>query len=158
MSFQDFIYNVAHDYPGGVPALAARMNKNKTVLQHKLNPNCDTHGINADEVERIVDMADANFAAAEHFANKAGAVVVLLPKMPEVGDMGLLDEFMSVMAEIGQLSSEFQRSYADGEIDSNDLVRIAKEATDVHSRLLSFMKRVELMAVPDKRKKLKAVK
>jgi hypothetical protein len=158
MSFPDFIYNVAHDYPGGVPALAARMNKNKTVLQHKLNPNCETHGINADEIERIVDMANANFAAAEHFAHKAGALVVQLPDMPQVGDMELLDEFMSIMAELGQLSAEFQRGYSDGQIDSDDLDRISKEATDVHSRLLSFMKRVESMAVTSKDKKLQAVK
>jgi hypothetical protein len=45
MCIKDVIYRVVHAYPGGVPALAARMGMSKHVLQNKVNPNNDTKPI-----------------------------------------------------------------------------------------------------------------
>lgn len=39
----DAAYTLAYRYPGGVPALAARMGTSYNTLKHKLNPNNDTH-------------------------------------------------------------------------------------------------------------------
>jgi len=43
MSIKDVVYRVVHGYPGGVPAMAARMGISKHVLQNKVNPNNSTH-------------------------------------------------------------------------------------------------------------------
>jgi hypothetical protein len=155
MSFQDFVYRQAHQYPGKVPALAARMGKNTTVLQHKLNPNNTTHGINADEIEEVLDFTDGNMAAAEYFATKVGAVVVRLTEAP-LSDMELLDEFMSALKELGEFSSVFQNSFADGRITPDEFKKIKKEALDVQRQLATCLQRIE--ALVEKPKTIRRVK
>lgn len=141
MSFPDLIYRIAHDYPGKVPALAARMGKNPTVLSHKLNPNKESHGINADEIEEIIDFSDRSADVAAYFAEKAD--LLLIPKIIVQGsDMELLDGFMEVIGELGEFSTEFQKAYADKRIDSNDFKRLQKEGTDVMTRLAGFLDRI----------------
>jgi hypothetical protein len=159
MSFPDLLYRIAHQYPGAVPALAARMGKNQTVLQHKLNPNCSTHGINADEIEHLVDFSGSNLEVAEYFAGKVGAVVVKLADLPTVGDMELLDEFLGVLRELGELSAEFQHSWADGRITPQEFTRIRKEANDVQAQIITLLARIESLVEPDQKtgKNIRAV-
>jgi len=151
MSIEDFAYRVAHDYPGGVRPLATRMRPPTDddpapnygqVLINKLNPNCGTHSLLAREFEQIVDFTGTNLEAADYFAAKVGALVVRLDAFAG-SDLELLDAFMSVMKELGELSAEFQKDYADGNISADDLHRISKEARDVHMRLCAFVMRVE---------------
>ena len=150
MSFPDLLYRIAHQYPGAVPALAVRMGKNQTVLQHKLNPNCSTHGINADEIEQLVDFTGSNMAVAEYFAGKIGAVVVRVSDVyAAVGDMELLDEFLSLVHELGELSAEFQKSWSDGRITQKEFTRIRKEANDVQGQIISLMSRIESLVEPE---------
>lgn len=142
MSFPDFLYRIAHGAPGAVPALAARMKKNVTVLQHKLNPNCSTHGVMAEEAEQILDFSNKNFEAAEYFAAKANAVVIPLI-VCDGSDMELLDGFMDVVKELGEFSAEFQRDWADGRITEKEFKRLKDEATEVQARMISLMARIE---------------
>lgn len=151
MSFPDLLYRIAHQYPGAVPALAVRMGKNHTVLQHKLNPNCSTHGINADEIEQLVDFSGCNLSVAEYFAGKAGAVVVKLADLPAVSDMELLDEFLGVVRELGELSSEFQQAWADGRISMTEFGRIKKEANDLQVQVMVLLQRIESLVEPDQK-------
>ena len=158
MSFPDLLYRIAHQYPGAVPALAVRMGKNQTVLQHKLNPNCSTHGINADEIEQLVDFTGSNMAVAEYFAGKIGAVVVRVSDAhAAVGDIELLDEFLSLVHELGELSGEFQRSWADGRITQKEFTRIRKEANDVQGQIISLMSRIESLVEPENSKSIRVV-
>src|SRR5690242_18137866 len=52
MSTNDAAYRLAHRYPGGIAALAARMGANANTLQHKFNPNAGTHRLTLDEAEQ----------------------------------------------------------------------------------------------------------
>lgn len=141
MSFPDFVFRVAHGYPGKVPALAARMAKNVTTLQNKLNPNYPSHGINADEIEQILDLSDSNKAAAEFFAAKVGCVV-FQPSEQQCSDIELLDAFMQVLQELGEFSAEFKQDFSDGNISQEEFDRIVKESDDVIARLLELRSRI----------------
>lgn len=141
MSFPDLLYRIAHDSPGAVPALAARMAKNPTVLQNKLNPHCRTHGVMADEAEQIIDFSGCNLMVAEYFAGKAGAVVVPLTAF-DGSDMALLDGFMTVLADLGNFSTEFQRDWADGRIDKEEFARLRQQAQTVQSHLYALLDRI----------------
>lgn len=138
MTIAHLAYRLAHQFNGGVVALSSMMGKGEKVLQSKLNPNTDTHHLNIEELEMLADFTASNLSVAEYFAEKANAVVVPLPDMPDLSDMGLLDGFMAIMAEIGLLSAEFQKDYADGEITKKEFERIAIEVSAVQSKLLSF--------------------
>jgi hypothetical protein len=141
LSLPDLLYHIAHDYPGAVPALAQRMNKVEGTLQKKLNPNLDSHGMNAEEIEMMVDFANANHRLARYFGDKADMLMV--PKIVIHGsDTELLDGYMDIIKELGELSTKVQTSYADGAITARELVAIEQEGTDVMIRLASFIDRV----------------
>lgn len=121
------------------------MGKGEKVFQNKLNPNSETHYLNIDEFEMLTDFADRNLDVAEYFAQKVNAVVVKLPAGQEC-DMALLDVFMSVMKELGDVSSKFQQAYADGDINQFEYSDICKEIDDVVSRVLAFKEEVRRVA------------
>lgn len=131
-------YRMAHQFNGGVVALAHMMGKGEKVLASKLNPNTDTHHLNIEELEMMADFTNSNLELAEYFADKAGAVVIKLPALPDLSDMGLLDGYLAIMRELGALSSEFQDDYSDGEIDGKEFSRIAHKISLVQGKLLAF--------------------
>ncbi len=141
MTIKHLAYRFAHEFKGGAIALANMMGKGEKVFQNKLNPNSETHFLNIDEFEMLADFADRNLDVAEFFAHKVNAVVVQLPAGQEC-DMALLDVFMSVMKELGEVSSKFQQAYADGVISQFEYHEICKEVDDVIARLLTFKNEV----------------
>lgn len=137
MTIKHLAYRIGHDFSGSVAGLASLMNKGDVVLRSKLNPNSESHHLNIEEFEMMVDFANRNLDVAEYFASKVNAVVVVMPAAPE-GDMALLDLFMGAMKELGEVSAEFQKSYADGNITSKEFARISEEIDDVLEKLLEF--------------------
>lgn len=143
MTIRHLAYRIAHDYPGTVIGLAAHMGKGAQVLTNKLNPNSETHHLTITELETLADFTNANIAIAEYFAHKANAVVVPLPLVPDESDMGLLDGYMAIMKEMGDLASRFQTAYADGDITTKEFEQIEAEVVDVQSKLLSFQAQIK---------------
>ncbi|WP_447956527.1 phage regulatory CII family protein [Vreelandella sp. EE7] len=48
------LYHAARDYPGGGKAIAAVYGLPATTLQHRLNPNADTHRLTIDDLEYVL--------------------------------------------------------------------------------------------------------
>lgn len=107
------------------------------LLTNKVNANSESHTLNVQEAEACIDRINANYEVAEYFAHKAGAVVVRLPDVIE-SDMALLDEFMAIPVELGDVCNKFQRAYADGNINKQEFKVISKEVDDEIAALLSF--------------------
>lgn len=144
MTYAHKIYHLAHNYPGGVVALATAMQMGEKVLQNKVNPNTETHDLGSKrQLEMFLDFTNGNQETAEYFAAKCNAVVVKLPEVANLGDMALLDSFMAIMRELGDLSSEFQTAYADGEINKKEFEKIAIEVAAVQSKLLAFQAAIQ---------------
>jgi len=135
-------YRIAHEFVGSVAGLASLMGRGDVVLRNKLNPNSESHHLNIEEFEMMVDFANKNFDVAEYFATKAHSVVVQMPELPE-SDMALLDVFMGAMKELGEVSAAFQKSYADGDITSREFSEISNEVDDVIAKLLEFKSAVK---------------
>lgn len=49
------LYHAARDYPGGGKAIAAIYGLPATTLQHRLNPNADTHKLSIDDLEHVLE-------------------------------------------------------------------------------------------------------
>lgn len=139
MTITHLAYRLAHQFNGGVVALASMMGKGDKVLSSKLNPNTDTHHLNIEELDMLADFTNSNLELAEYFAAKGNAVVVPFPVVPDDGDMGLLDGYMAIMKELGELSSTFQSAYADGNITEREFEQINHEASDVIAKALAFV-------------------
>lgn len=138
MKITHLAYRIAHEYRGGVVALSSMMAKNDRVMASKLNPNIDTHHLTIEEFSMLADFTNTNVEVAQYFAEKQNAVVVELPAIPAGGDMGLLDNYMDIMKELGELSTEFQKDFADGNINNKEFDCIAHQVSQVQARLSAF--------------------
>lgn len=138
MTIEHIAYRIAHEFKGGVVALASMMGKGEKVLQSKLNPNIDSHFLNIGELEMLADFTDRNEDVARYFAEKANAVLIKLPAAPIDGDMEMLDLVMSSIKELGEVFSVFQIAWADGRITDREYSQVSNEIDDVIARLLEF--------------------
>lgn len=71
MDMFDTIHEVAHEYPGGVEALAARMGKNAGTMRKKLLPNETSHELTVKELRQIVAFSNTD-RIAQSFAEDRG--------------------------------------------------------------------------------------
>ena len=117
MNTIDVIHDVAHSYPGGVEALAARMGKSGDTLRKKVLPTNDTHELTVKE-----------------------------PDFEALSDKEILDLFLDLQAQQGEWAREISKAMSNGEIDWDELVKIRKEynefitaSAEVMNRLQSFM-------------------
>lgn len=145
MNILDASFHVAHDFPGGVVALAARMGVSQNVLNKKVDPRQDTHHLRLDEALKVGVIANDKRILQAH-ANAHNCVVVPLPDMPDSGDMALLDGFMDIINELGEFTRAFQEAYRDGKITPSEIKQISSEAADVQTRLAAFVLRLQEMA------------
>jgi len=148
MNIQDAAYNTAHDFPGGVPALAVRMGISPNVLQNKVNPSQEHHKLTLNEAVKMQAIT-GDLRMLHAMADALGCVCIQLPVHDQAGDMELLDSFMGVVSELGDLSAEFQQSWADGQITLKEFARIRNEAYDVQARLAELLARIERLAEQD---------
>jgi len=144
---QDAAFHTAHDFPGGVAALAQRMGDvSPNVLNKKVDPNAESHHLRLDESVKMQSITgDTRILKAMAFA--LNHVVIPLPDMPESGDASLLDSFMDIINEMGEFTQAFQQAWADGEVTSKELARIEGEAVDVQTRFAAIVARIREMVV-----------
>ncbi len=147
MNINDAAYNTAHDYPGGVPALAVRMGVSANVLQNKVNPSQEHHKLTLNEAVKMQAIS-GDLRILHAMAGALGCVCIKTPAFDQVGDMALLDSFMSVVSELGDLSTEFKNSWDDGTVTPAEFERIKSEAYDVQARLAELLMRIESIVEP----------
>lgn len=150
MNIRELIHRLVHDAPGGKLRILEAINygrENKMseqMLINKINHNSQSHNINADEIELIGDTLNVNLALAEHFAAKTNAVVFQLPDVIE-SDMAILDGFMQITKELGDVGMKFQLAYADGNLDSHDIKILKNEIKELVASALAFEARIVKM-------------
>jgi hypothetical protein len=150
VTLRRLLHRLIYASPPGITGVleyfnAGRINKmSLQTLTNKVNFNSETHNTNVDEFEQAVDLINCNYEVAEYFAAKCNSIVFKLPNV-QVGDMALLEGFMEIMTEIGEISTEFQKAISDGRISQNEMDRIAKEIGDAMSKLLAWQARVSLV-------------
>lgn len=142
----DAAFHTAHDFPGGVPALAQRMAPmSPNVLNKKVDPNSESHHLRLDESVKMQSIT-GDYRILHAMAFTLNHVAIPLPHFEDAGDMELLDGFMDIIRELGELTKEFQSSWADGRITLTELAKIKSEAEDVQCRLAMFVSRLSNLA------------
>lgn len=148
MTLRKLLHRLIYASPSGITGVleyfnAGRINKmSLQTLINKVNFNSHSHTTNIDEFEQAVDLINCNYEVAEYFAAKCNAIVFKLPDIEVGDDIGLLDGFMDIMREIGEIATEFQAAMADKKITRAEMIRIAKEISDAQSKLLAWQARV----------------
>jgi hypothetical protein len=142
MSIKDVVYRVVHGYPGGVPAMAARMGISKHVLQNKVNPNNSTHHSTEEDLEQYQMYADSDEIAKE-FANQRSMVCIPITQHQGASDKELFDLIINMEREKSDWLNSIQKALADGIIDPSEFERIKKESLEHLSAVAEFASRIE---------------
>lgn len=150
MNIRALLHRLVGDKPAGKLLLLEAFNygrKNQMsmqVLTNKLNHNNTAHNMNVDELDLACKTLNLHLPLAEYHAAEANAVVFVLPDIGE-SDMALLDGFMQITKELGDVGMKFQQAYADGNIDCKDEKAISKEIDEAVAALLAWKERIKGM-------------
>lgn len=108
------VHNPEH---GGSPALAARMDMSSTVLNSKVNPNCDTHHLRLDEALTIMEFT-GDHSIIQAMAQRLGGVFTVIEAHTSVES--LVMDMLKIGGQGGGLLSTFQVAIEDGHIDCSE--------------------------------------
>lgn len=123
-SVLDAAYLTAHNQPGGIPALAARMQVNSTVLSHKLNPNNITHHLTVRDLVTIMHMTGS--AAPLHaLCMEFGHMALPIPAIAD--DETTSDALMHTCKEFSDFLQRTTEAMADKKVTKLELRNIRKE-------------------------------
>lgn len=132
----DATYRVAHDYPGGVPALAQRMGMSANTLNLKVSLTVDTHHTNLREAVHIqhitqrYDILYAMAAALDH-------VCFHVPSQSN-GELG--SRLAKVGAEVGDVFRKAESYMKDGKITPRERRELSREVHEAIAALSAFQR------------------
>ena len=117
----DVVYEIAHDYPGGIRTLAARMDKSANVLNKQVNPTIDTHKTSLEDLVQILDYADHFKKFTHALCANNGGVFVSTEHLDGISDMALLETYTQLMSRIGEFSQAFHKALSDQRITKAEI-------------------------------------
>lgn len=132
----DAIYRVAHEHPGGVPALAQRMGIPASTLNLKVSLTVDTHHLRVREsihmqaVAQRYDVLQAEAWALDH-------VCFHVPTQAPA-QIGM--RLATVGAEVGDIFRRAEKYLADGKITPNERRQLSKEIHEAAAALGALLK------------------
>lgn len=142
LDVSDALFHTAHDFKGGVPALAQRMDASANVLQKKVDPAIDTHKPLLLEAVKIQQITQ-DYRVLHAMAQTLEHVAIPVPAEIELGDMGLLDAFMRTVEADGALCAEFRKAWADGNINAKEFEQLKISTYKQIGERLAFLAEIE---------------
>ncbi|SIQ11308.1 phage regulatory CII family protein [Marinobacterium stanieri] len=117
-------YHAAHDYPGGLPAMAVMMHKQLGTLQKKLNPSQGTHVLTLEEAAHILRITkDPRILDA--LGTEGDAVWFRPDEVPAApADLDVLSSSTCLMSRSVAVIQELEEALADGKIDAEERARL----------------------------------
>lgn len=130
MNSLDALRRMVANYPGGRPALAARLGKSDEVLRKELSGSSTHHKIGLADSEQIADMCREAGCAEAHalgtvFSFKAG--MLALPATTLDGPRCLSKATAVAVHECADVLLAVTKSKADGNISDNDRDDVLRE-------------------------------
>ncbi len=127
MSTLDTLYLSAHEYPGAIRALAARMQVNPSVLTHKLNPNDTANHLTVRDMESIMTLT-GDYRALHTLCMDHGHMALPLP---EAADQDITAAIVKTCEEFADYLKSVTNSLADGKVTAIELKGIQKELAEM---------------------------
>ena len=137
----DAAYHTAHDYPGGVPAVAQRMGVSANTLQHKVSLTNDTHHLTLRESVAMQEVTgDARILHA-----MAGALGYACVSLHNDGSLGTLEQVMHMAKEFGEVLGSVNNAVVDGVVTNNEMRDCERQAAELMAALNSVLATVRSM-------------
>jgi hypothetical protein len=127
----DAAYHLAHDYPGGVPALAQRMGKSPNVLNSKVSLGDTPHHLTLREAVVMQEITrDARILHA-----MAGALGYTCVSLRVDGEHTTLEQVMRMAKEFGDMLGSVNSAVADGVVTLNEMHDCERQACELTAAL-----------------------
>ena len=114
----------AHEYPGGVKALSARMNKSHHVFYHKLNPNDQTNHLTVSELMQIMQLT-GDHRALHAACTALGYTAIPLPSISTA--KSIPDAITNMARGFAGFLQSTTDALADGTVTALELKRIVQD-------------------------------
>lgn len=142
-NMQDLVYHVAHAYPGGIPALAVRMEMSANVLNKKVNPNIDTHVLTFKEFNQIVDFADVDKKLINAMCANNNGVFINTEHLDNISDMALLETYTELVCKFGEFSKDFNVALSDSRITRKEIKAMRMDYYSLQAAMETLFGRLE---------------
>lgn len=139
----DLVYDIAHDYPGGIPALAVRLDVSANVLNKQVNPSIDTHRLALEKLTKLLDYADSNKRFTHALCANNGGVFVSTEHLDGISDMALLETYTQLMAKFGEFSQNFHKALVDQRITGKEITDIKQDMYALNAAGAALIARLE---------------
>ena len=132
MNQHDALYKVARAYPGGLEALASKLDISVNVLRNKLAPGIETHYPSFEELSQIVECCDAAGVTDAHLPLHAllgrhGLAAFVIPEPGQIKDDDLSRTVCRVMSQVGDVAEAVSTALLDGVITDTEADLIERE-------------------------------
>lgn len=139
------VYAVAHEFPGGIPALAARINARPGTLQNKVDPAMPAHRLNIFET-RAITLVSGDNRIIEALAMDCGLGVYRLGDWRNCADMELLLKITELGSRRGDLDRSIHDALADGVIEPHERDEIEAMVRAEITANLELLSRISALA------------
>ncbi|HEY5800906.1 MAG TPA: phage regulatory CII family protein [Burkholderiaceae bacterium] len=132
MNQHDALYKVARSYPGGLDALALRMNISANVLRNKLAPGITSHYPSFEEVSEIVELCqEAGVKDAllplHAMLMRHGMAGFVVPEPDQVATDDLSQTVCRVMSQVGGVANAVSEALLDGVVTNLEADLVERE-------------------------------
>lgn len=149
MNQHDALYKIARAYPGGLEALADKMDISANVLRNKLAPHIDSHYPSFEEVSNIIDLcAKAGVKDAllplHALLSRHGMAAFIIPEPAHITDDDLSQTVCRVMSQVGGVANAVSTALLDGVITDAEADLIEREFQGALTALAEWRARIRV--------------
>jgi hypothetical protein len=149
MNQHDALYKVARAYPGGLEALAQKMEVSANVLRNKLAPGIESHYPSFEETSQIVELCqqagvkDA-LLPLHALLGRHGMAAFVIPEPSHISDDDLSQTVCRVMSQVGDVAEAVSTALLDGVITDAEADLIEREFQGALTALGEWRARIRL--------------
>lgn len=136
------LYESAHDFPGGMEALANLLGRAVGTAYNKADPGCETHQFTVKETVAMM-IASRDFRPAQAICRVIDHAAIPYGDYRRVSDAALLDCHLKVTREMGESAGFIQQALAKGAISPTDWAQIDRELAEDIEAILELRSRLE---------------
>jgi hypothetical protein len=125
----DHAFQLARAYPGGAGALALRMSKNATTLNHELVGRGSAK-LGLEDAAAMTALS-GDLRVLEAWNAEHNLLVIRMPLLPDGVATDCLDKLSRTAMEFSEMVQEVAQDLGDGRISDNELKRIEKEGAEL---------------------------
>ena len=140
----DAAYHTAHDFPGGVPALAQRMGMSQHTLAHKVCLHNATHHLSLREAVRMQGVA-GDVRILHAMAAALGHVCISMHVQP---GGSTLEDITRMAGEFADVMRATTDAVADGRVTVNEMHECERQAAELAASVNTMLGTLRAMMPP----------